>query len=62
MAAIRQLLQENDAFVDLENEYGIFYRVSGDLHGSDGILQVITIWLWQESNDTYRFITLKPKR
>lgn len=60
--AIRQLLQENEAFADRENEYGTFYRVEGDLQGPDGILNVVTIWILQDINGNYRFVTLKPSR
>jgi hypothetical protein len=60
--AIRQLLRDYDAIIDRQDEYGTFYRVEGLLHGSTGILNAVTIWLWQEANDKYRFITLKPSR
>lgn len=60
--AVRQMVRDNEAIVDLENEYGVFWRVEGDLHGPHGILSVVTIWLRQEENGIFRFITLKPTR
>ena len=60
--AIRQLLRENEAVVDRENEYGTFYQVQGDLRGPDGILTVVTVWILQDINGTFRFVTLKPAR
>jgi hypothetical protein len=42
-AAIRKLIVENEAVSDRHNEYGIFYRVEGELQGPYGILSVITV-------------------
>jgi hypothetical protein len=60
--AIRALIAENEAVTDRDNEYGIFYRVEGDLHGPYGILSVVTVWILRTNDNRYRFITLKPAR
>jgi hypothetical protein len=61
-AALRQLVAASEAVPDREDEYGRFYRVSGDLRGPDGILSIVTIWIRQHVDGVYRFITLKPDR
>ena len=60
--AIKQIIVENEAVVDLQNEYGTFYRVVGDLHGPRGILSTVTIWIQLTKDNQYRFVTLKPAR
>ena len=60
--AIRRLIAENRAVVDRRNEYGAFYRVEGELKGPDGTLEVVTIWIQQEFDGVFRFVTLKPAR
>jgi hypothetical protein len=37
-------------------------KVSGWLHGPDGLLAIITVWLRQHEDGVYRFVTLKPER
>src|SRR5581483_2489559 len=59
-AAIRRLISENEALPDRVDEYGTFYQVRGRLQGPNGILLVVTIWLQQQGEQGYRFITLKP--
>lgn len=63
-SAIRQIIRENDAIFDLENEYGQFYRVDGALVGANGIkLEVVTIWMLRAmKDDVYHFVTLKPRK
>ncbi|HNS39820.1 MAG TPA: hypothetical protein PKJ56_06185 [Promineifilum sp.] len=58
--AIRQLVAENDAFLDRQNEFGLFYRVEGVLRGPTGARLIVTIWLQKTIDEHYRFITLKP--
>jgi hypothetical protein len=58
-AALRRLIAERDAVADRDDEYGIFYQVSGDLYGPDGKLQVTTVWLRQHIDGAYRFVTLE---
>lgn len=62
--AIRQLVKTNDAVKDRTDQYGDYYRVEGDLIGTNGRnLGVVTIWIIQASFDSkFRFVTLKPKR
>ena len=61
-AAIRDLAAGNDAVVDRQDVYGIFYRVEGQLIGPKGRLDVVTIWLERAVDNEIRFITLKPRR
>jgi hypothetical protein len=62
-AAIRKLIQTEEATYDLTNEFGDYYRVEGNLVGPSGQLAVVTIWIVKaRSDDRFRFVTLKPKR
>lgn len=61
-AAIRQLIRENEAEQDREDEYGTFYRVTGTLTGPEGELAVVTVWIFGTKDQQYRFITLKPDK
>ena len=61
-AAIRQLIADNEAIFERQNEYGAFYQVRGELQGPGGILTVVTIWLLQDVHGEFRFVTLKPAR
>jgi hypothetical protein len=61
-AALRYLLTEYEAVSDRVNEYGTFYQVRGWLRGPHGMLAVVTIWLRQNVDGIYQFITLKPER
>ena len=61
-AAIRLLIADNEAVFERRNEYGAFYQVKGSLQGPGGILTVVTIWLFQDVNSEFRFVTLKPAR
>lgn len=60
--AIRQLITENEAITDRQNEYGTFYRVVGDLYGPEGVLSTVTGWIQLTNDNHYRFVTLKPAR
>lgn len=60
-AAILELVQTTEAIEDSKNEYGIFYRVEGNLKGSRDIA-VVTIWLERTIDKRVQFITLKPKK
>jgi hypothetical protein len=59
---LRRLIAENEAYSDRVDEYGVIYRVEGKLHGPNGILAVVTVWILQKANGEYRFVTLKPAR
>jgi hypothetical protein len=61
-AAVRQVIADNEAVFDRENQYGSFYQVKGNLHGPEGILTVVTVWILQDVNGEFRFVTLKPAR
>jgi hypothetical protein len=60
-AAILELIQTTEAIEDSRNDYGIFYRVEGNLKGSQ-YLAVVTIWLKRTIDKRVQFITLKPKK
>jgi hypothetical protein len=61
-AALRQLIQREEAMYDTTNEYRDYYRVEGELVGPTGRLWVITIWIADAGDGSFRFVTLKPKR
>ncbi len=57
------MLNPDFAVFDIENEYGIFYTVEGNLQCVNGRdLAVVTVWLQSKNDGTFRFITLKPKK
>jgi hypothetical protein len=59
--AIRELIAENEAVEDRTDRFGTFYEVTGRLRGVNGIdLGVVTIWLHQSTDSSFRFITLIP--
>lgn len=60
--AIRELIANNEAIQDRKNAYGVFYRVVGDLHGPEGNLATVTVWIQLTNDNNYRFVTLKPAR
>ncbi|NMG08903.1 DUF6883 domain-containing protein [Brasilonema sp. UFV-L1] len=61
--AIKSLAELVEAVEDGTNEYGIFYRVEGDLNGLNGVnLSVVTIWLQRQSDGKFQFVTLKPRK
>lgn len=63
ISALRQLADAVEAVEDTINEYGIFYRVEGELIGiNNRNLSVITIWLNRKIDGKFQFITLKPKK
>lgn len=63
LIAIRQLIATNEAVEDNINEYGVFYLVEGNLKGvNNRNLAVATVWLQSKYHESFRFITLKPKK
>jgi hypothetical protein len=60
--AIRQLIAENEAILDRQNEYGMIYRVVGELRGLAGVLSTVAVWIQLTNDNRYRFVTLKPAR
>lgn len=52
---IRSLLQL-EAVYQRTDDFGDYYEIIGSLRN----LQVKTIWLWEHSSDSSRFITLFP--
>ena len=57
--AIWQLVESDEATEDRNSEYGIFYRVEGDITGPNGrTLSITTIWLQWHSDGRFRFVTL----
>lgn len=62
-AAIQQLADSTAAIQDRDNEYGVFYRVTGELIGlNQRNLAVITVWLQRAVDGKFQFITLKPNK
>ena len=63
LTAIRQLITDNEAVEDNVNEYGVFYIVEGNLQGiNNRNLAVVTVWLQSKYDESFCFITLKPKK
>ncbi|MDV3002604.1 MAG: hypothetical protein N5P05_004259 (plasmid) [Chroococcopsis gigantea SAG 12.99] len=61
--AIYELIKTNLAIQDRTNDYGAFYKVTGELIGVNGInLPVTTIWLQRRIDGQFQFITLKPTK
>ena len=62
LSALRKLVAANEAVADRTDVYGTFFRVNGQLTVPNGRdLDVVTIWLCSRTDNSYRFITLKPK-
>jgi hypothetical protein len=60
-AAIRVLANHIEAIPDIQNEYGIFFLVIGEITGLDNRqLSVTTVWLQRAIDRKFQFITLKP--
>ena len=58
--AIQTIARTNEAVEERRNEYGVFYRVAGELVGTNAVvLPVVTIWL-QQADGIFKFVTLKP--
>lgn len=63
LAALRELVADQEAQPDGGNVYGEFLRVEGDLQGANGWkLPVVTIWLRRHLEGEVRFVTLKPRK
>jgi hypothetical protein len=63
IAAIQLLLEADEAAEDGSNEYGVFYKVVGELVGANGVnLSVVTIWLRRQIDGKFQFVTLKPRK
>jgi len=61
--AIRRTAADCDAIEDGGNEYGTFFRVTGEIVGPGGrSLQVVLIWLQWKLDGTFHFVTLKPQQ
>jgi hypothetical protein len=59
---IRRMVETFDATDDGQNEYGTFFRVEGELIGSNGrSLSVVLIWLQWSIDGAFHFVTLKPQ-
>ena len=60
-AAIRELANNVEAIPDMQNEYGLFFLVIGEITGTgDRQLAVTTVWLQRAIDRKFQFITLKP--
>jgi len=60
--ALRQLVIENDAIPDRQDEYGQFVQIEGKLTGPSATLHVVTVWIRPANDARFRFVTLKPAR
>jgi hypothetical protein len=63
MSALCRLAIGAEGVEDGTNEYGTFYRVEGDIVGSNGRpLAVVIVWIRWHSDHSFHFVTLKPLR
>lgn len=63
LTAIRSLTEVAEAVEDRTSEYGVFYRIEGELIGVNGVrLSVTTIWLQRKVDGKFQFITLVPRK
>lgn len=63
VVAIRLLVATGKAVEDRSTEYGVFYQVTGELIGVNGVtLWVVTLWLQRQIDRKFQFVTLKPHR
>ena len=59
--SIRELANNVEAIPDIQNEYGQFFLVIGEITGLvDRQLLVTTVWLQRAIDQKFQFITLKP--
>ena len=57
------LAKKAEAVEDGNNEYGIFYRIDGELTGpNERRLPVTAIWMRRKADGVVSFITLKPRK
>ncbi|MDM9380223.1 hypothetical protein QUB80_05845 [Chlorogloeopsis sp. ULAP01] len=62
-AAIQLLAETVEAIEDRSDEYGVLWRVEGELIGGNGVsLLVVTIWLQRQIDGKFQFVTLKPRK
>ncbi len=60
-ADLLSLIESTEAVFERQTDYGITYSVSGGLTGPNGrIIQIKTIWMWDEDEEITKFITLYP--
>jgi len=61
--ALRKLARDGEAEFDRVDTYGTYYRVVGELDGSNGVrLTVVTIWIGRLVNSQFQFVTLFPAK
>lgn len=56
MKDIIEIAMNNDLILQRISEFGNLFSIEGNLKNK----KVVTIWLQQVNNNTYRFITLYP--
>jgi hypothetical protein len=63
LAALRGLAKESEAVEDGMNKFGKFFRVDGAITGPNGrALNVATVWIQSDTDGSFHFVTLKPRR
>ena len=60
--AILELARTAESTEDGRNEYGVFWRTEGMLVGPLAELPIVLIWLQRFADESFHFVTLKPKR
>ena len=60
-AELRRIAAAGEVLEIEESEYGRKYTVPGDLAGSAGSLQVLTVWIQEPGRAQVRLVTVRPR-
>lgn len=61
IAEIRRVAAEGDVEEAEPTEFGRKYTVPGELRGTSGTLQVLTVWLEEHGQERVRLVTVRPR-
>ncbi len=61
IAQVRRIAAVGDVSEVEDFEYGRKYTVPGDLTGSAGSLQVLTVWIQEPGRAEVRLVTVRPR-
>lgn len=61
LAEVRRIAAAGDVVAVEDFEYGRKYTVPGELTGSAGRLQVLTVWIQEPGRADVRLVTVRPR-
>ena len=61
VSALRSIAAGGEVEEVEDTEFGRKYTVPGDLRGSTGSLQVVTVWIQETGPEGVRLITVRPR-